>query len=126
MTNLNDMQALVKTIIEAQVIQALNDAPEAIEKLVKAALSQPVDSVGDHKGYNTKMPYLDWLVGDEIRIATRAAVKKVVADSADKIEAEVRKGLNSETIVAAMVKAISNAAGQDWRIDVKFETERSR
>lgn len=126
MTQLNDMQAIVKAIIEAQVVRALNEAPEAIEKLVKAALEQPVDSMGDHKGYGIKMPYLDWLVGDEIRTATRAAVKRVVADSADKIEAEVRKGLNQESIVSAMSKAIASSVEQDWRINVSFASERDR
>lgn len=118
--NINEM---IKGIIEAQVIQALNSAPEAIEKLVKAALSRPVDASGKYDGYGNKMPYLDYMVGEEIRRAATDAVRKVVADSADKIEAEVRKGLNSESIVASMTKSFTQAASENWRINVSFDKE---
>lgn len=118
--NINEM---IKGIIEAQVIQALNSAPEAIEKLVKAALSRPFDASGKYDGYGNKMPYLDYMVGEEIRRAATDAVRKVVADSADKIEAEVRKGLNSESIVASMTKSFTQAASENWRINVSFDKE---
>lgn len=126
MSTLDEMQTMVKTIIEAQIIKSLNEAPEAIEKLVKAALAHPVDSNGDAKGYGTKMPYVDWLVGDEIRAASRIAVRKVIAEHAANIEAAVRAGLSQEDVVKAVAKAVIGAADQEWRINIKFENEKSR
>lgn len=123
-----NIQAMVKTIIEAQIIQALNEAPEAIDKLVKAALSKEVDGVsGKADGYyGNRTPYLDYLIGDEIRSATRSAVAKVIKELAPNIEGEVRKALTAETLVAAVAKSIVATAEQDWKISVKFESEKER
>ena len=101
-------QTLIKGIIETQVIQALNSAPEAIEKLVKAALSKPVTDTGDFKGYR----------------AARSATHKVIQEYAPRIEDEVRKGLSSESIVAALTKAIIGASDEDWRIKVSFAADK--
>lgn len=121
-----DQQSLIKTIIETQVIEALNTQPEAIEKLVKACLSEPVDSVGKRDGYGQKYPYLDWMVGEEIRRAAREAICKVMADYAPRIEAEIRKGLSSDSVVAALTTAFVGAASQQWKIDVRFVVDKDR
>lgn len=122
----DNINELIKSIIETQIIQALNSAPDAIEKLVKAALSRPVDRAGKFDGYGDKMPYLDYMVGEEIRRAAEAAVRKVVAESAGKIEDLVRNGLTSDSVVAAVTKSFVDAAAQEWRINVKFEAEKQR
>ena len=121
-----EIDAMVKGLIEAQIIQALNNAPEAIEKLVKSVLSKPVDSSGKFDGYGDKMPYLDYMVGNEIRTAATNAARKVIQEHAAGIEAEVRKGLSSESVVAAITKSLIGAADQEWRINVSFEGEKRR
>ena len=126
------LESTIKTLLEAQIIQALNSAPEAIEKMVKAALAKPVDANGysegqrDYTSYRGTMPYLDWMVGQEIRNAAQAAAKKVIQEKMPDIEAEVRKGLSSESVVAAITKSLVGAAANDWRINVSFEAEKER
>lgn len=128
----NTIEATIKTLLETQIIQALNSAPDAIEKMVKAALSKPVDSSGNvegtsnYRGYGGTMPYLDWMVGNEIRDAARSAAKKVIQEQMPDIEAEVRRGLSSESIVAAITKSLVGTAEQEWRINVSFEAEKDR
>lgn len=124
MSTLDDMQAMVKTIIETQVIKALNEAPEAIEKLVKAALAQPVDQNGDAKGYGTKMPYLDWLVGEEIRAGARVATRKVITEHAATIESAVRGSLAQDDVAKAITRAVVGAADREWSIRVSFANEK--
>ena len=119
-----NIQDIIKATIETQVVLALNSVPEAIEKLVKAALSKPVDENGKFDGYRNTMPYLDFIVGDEIRRASRDAVQRVVQERATEIENEVRKGLSSEAVVAAVTKSIVGAANDSWRIAVKFESDK--
>ena len=114
------LEVVVKTLIETQVIKALNEAPEAIDKLVKAALAKPVDQHGDSKGFHANTPYLEWLVGEEIRRAARSAVQKVVQEHAATIEAHVRTNLSSEAIASAITQAVLGAAAQDWQINVAF------
>jgi hypothetical protein len=126
------LEVTIKSLLETQIIQALNSAPEAIEKLVKAALSKPVDKQGNEEGsrnyhsYNGTMPYLDWMVGEEIRNAARKAAAKVIQERMPDIDAEVRKGLSSESIVAAVTKSLVGTAEQEWRINVSFEAEKER
>jgi hypothetical protein len=117
---------LVKTTIEAQIVKALNEGPDMVEKLVKAALSKEVDATGKFDGYGNKTPYIDYLVGNEIRFAAQRAVSAVVAEKADVIEAQVRAALSQADVVQSFVKAIVGATSEEWRINVKFESEKGR
>lgn len=121
-----DIQSMVRTIIETEIVKALNTPEDTIEKLVKAALSRPVDRNGKLDGYGSTTPYIDWMIGEEIRRAAEQAVRRVVSESADKIEAQVRAGLSSDSVVDAVVKSLVGAAAQEWRISVKFEAEDQR
>lgn len=125
MDNVSDV---VKAAIQTQIIAAFNQAPELVEKLVKAALAKPVDSIsGSEQGYHgSRVPYIDYLVGDEIRTATRKAVQTVVAEHAATIEACVREGLNAQSVTEAISKAVIGAATQGWGVTVKFEAEKDR
>lgn len=122
-----DISTLVKGLIETQVIKALNEAPEAIDKLVKAALSKPVDvTTGRSDGYGQKAPYLDYLVGEEIRYAARAAASKVIQEKQDVIEGMIRTSLSSDVITSAITKAFLGASDQEWKIGVTFERDKDR
>lgn len=116
-----NVSELVKAIIQTQVIQALNNAPDAVEKLVKSALEKPVDAKGVSGSYGSTMPYLDFIVGEEIRHAAESAVRKIIQDKAHLIEESVRAGLTTDTVVAAVTKSFVDAAKEDWRIKVSFE-----
>lgn len=121
------IDTMIKTLIETQVIQALNSAPEAIEKMVKAAMAEPVDPrTGDQGGYSShRVPYLEYMVGNEIRSAARTAAHKVIQEMMPSIEAEVRKGLSAESVVTAITKSLVGTAEQEWRINVNFEAEKN-
>ena len=118
----------VKAMIQTQIVAAFNDAPDVIEKLVKAALSKSVDSLnGSESGYyGNRVPYIDYLVGDAIRSAARGAVNKIVNDALPLIEAEIRKGLSAEDMVKAMLQAFVGTASQEWKIDVKSRLRNNR
>lgn len=125
-----DVNQLVKTIIETQIVQALNNAPEAIEALIKAAMSEPVDKNGNKEGSrefsfgSTKMPYLDWMVGQQIRNATHNAVVKVINEMLPDIESKVREKLSHDDVAKSFVEAVVKNVGQEWRIRVNFEAGR--
>jgi hypothetical protein len=126
MSEVVDVSATVKAVIQAHVIQAFNSMPETVEKLVKAALERPVEQNGKFASYthNGTMPYLDWLVGEEIRQAASAAVRKVIQESLPQIEAKVREGLSAESVVAAVTNSLIGVAKENWRINVNFEADK--
>lgn len=121
----SDIETIVKTTIQTRIVAALTDTPETISKLVEAALNKPVDpNTGRHDGYASKVPYLDYLVGDLIRDAARAAAFAVLRDSQPQIEAAVRAHLTMDDMAKAITTAVVGAAGEDWKVKISFERER--
>ncbi len=123
-----NIQEMVKAMIQTQIIAALNSAPEVVEKLVKAAISLPVDpqtgSPNSDSWGRAKVPFLDFIVGQEIRNAARDAVAQAIKDRQGMIADIIKEKLQDEAIVGAMAKAFIKAAEEDWRIQVNFDTER--
>lgn len=115
---------MVQAMIMTEVVKSLNNAPDAVEKLVQAALTKPVGTDGKFDGYGTKMPYLDYLVGQEIRMATQGAVRAVIQERIPLIQEMIRKGLAAESLVDAVTKAVVGSASQEWRIDVSFKADK--
>ena len=121
-----NIDVMVRTLIQTQVVQALNSAPDAVEAMVKAALLKPVDAdTGRADGYGRKVSYLEWMTGDMIRIAAGEAVRKVLVERAVDIEAAVREALSQQTIVDGLTKLIVGTVEESWRIDVRFERDKS-
>jgi hypothetical protein len=123
-----DVKSIIETTLKTEIVKALNAAPEAIEALVKAALEQPVYSDGAiSKQYGfgeQKMPYLDWLVGDQIRMAARRAVQEVVEENKGKIHEAVKRRMSADDLADAFAKHLIAAADQEWKIDIKFAAEK--
>jgi hypothetical protein len=125
--SIESINETVKNLIQIEVVKGLNSAPEALEKLVKAALSSPVDPHnGSTTGYGNRVPYLDYLVGSEIRDAARRALQQVMKERAEEVEAIVRSALTGEDIVRSFAKAVTGAVEQEWRIEVKFAADKDR
>lgn len=124
-----DVKAVIETTLKAEIVKALNAAPDAIEKLVTAAISA---EVGDRSGnmkpeyYEKKVPYLDFLIGEEVRRAAESAVKEVFASRAEEIKAAVKKRFSADDIVDGFARHLIEVGNQDWRIDVKFKSDKDR
>lgn len=95
---------IIETHIKARIVAALEqDAGAFIEKLVAAALSKPVNEYGFEPKYSeTKMPYIDWLVGSEIRAAAQHALQRMMIDRREEIEAAVVKAMPAHKIAQAI------------------------
>jgi hypothetical protein len=92
-------------------------------------MEKPVDpDTGRRDGYGyNKVPYLEWLVGNELRNAAATVVRDVVKEQAlPAIEAQVRAKLSSAEITQSFVGAISAALKDEWRINVHFDREKDR
>lgn len=126
MANETDIELMVKTTIQTQIVKAFNDAPDTIDKLVKAALSQPVDEHGRLKSdsWGVKQPYLDWLVGQTIRDAATVAVREVMQERHDSIQEIVRAKLSDNVLVDAMTKTLLGALANEYRVTIKFAEDK--
>jgi hypothetical protein len=122
-----DVKDIVKTLLEVQILRALKESPETIDLMIKAALSKPVDRItGKLEGYSSdRIPYLEYMVGEEIRHAAKTAVHKLIGEEYTPIiEQKIRDGLQADAIVDAMTKSFVAASHQDWRITVNFDSGR--
>lgn len=123
----DEIGLLVSASIQARIIQAFHEAPEAIDKLVEAALGQEVNEHGhkpDSWSHN-KMPYLEWLVGNTIRNIARAAVIGAVEERKADIETAVRKAVQSEDMVAALMTNILGTLGEEYKMNITFADEKA-
>lgn len=126
---MDNIKAIIETTLKAEIVKALNNAPDAIEKLVTAAISQQVDKhsgSADRGYYGDKVSYLDFLIGDEIRSAARDAVKEVFAAQKELVKAKIKERFSADDIVTSFATALVNASQQDWNIKVSFEGEKQR
>lgn len=123
---MDNIKDIVETTLKAEIVKALNAAPEAIEKLVKAALYYEVNERGGEPSYHSqkRMPYLDYLVGDEIRMAARLAVQQVIEENKSLIHDAVKKCMSADDMVDSFAKHIIKSADEEWRININFEAEK--
>ena len=122
------LETLMTTFLQTRIVEVLNSTPDAIELMVKAALTK---SVGKDTGSltptygETKIPYLEWLVGDQIRRLAEKVVFRVVNENAELVEQKVREALTHTDVVNAIVKSFVNTSQETWRINVNFEAEKT-
>ena len=120
---MDNIKAIIETTLKAEIVKALNAAPDAIEKLITSAITA---EVGDRSGsirpdyHERKVPYLDYLIGDEIRRAARDAVHEVIAAQADAIKASIKSRFTVDDVVDGFAKYLIAQASHDWRVEVKF------
>lgn len=121
-----EIKSLVEQSMQVMIVRAFKEAPEAIDALVTAALSQEVDEFGGKPDYHSrkKMPYLEFLVGNTIRQVARAAVVEAVQSRESDIKEAVQKAVSADKIVDGCVETILGALKQDYRISVQFADEK--
>src|SRR5688500_4542443 len=113
---MNDIETLLKTTIQIKVVEAFNSAPQMVEKLVEAALSQEVNHHGGKpNGYGEKgMPFMDFLVGNEIRNAMKACVSEYVETHKEEIRARVAQAIESSDFAQPLANSITEILSQRY------------
>ncbi|MCP5007865.1 MAG: hypothetical protein GY941_28605 [Planctomycetes bacterium] len=116
----DDIEALLKASIQTKVIEALNSTPDMIEKLVEAAFHKPVNEHGEKPdrggwGNETKMPYLEWLIGNEIRNAACSIVREYVADHQETIRKKIHEAIEGGDFASPIIKFFDKSMQDDFR-----------
>lgn len=127
---MNDIEAILKATIQTKVIEAFNQTPDMIEKLVQGALSKDVNENGQPPSssrYNEEtMPYMDWLVGNEIRMAVHEVVRDHVATNKVQIREKVENAIGMSDFARPLGETIAKVLSEDWRwsVDLKIEEDK--
>ncbi len=121
-----DMKEMVLTTIKTQIIAAFNDSPEVVEKLVDAALRKEVNEYG-HKpnGYrDERMPYLDYLVGEQIRNACHDIIKEYVNDYKPALRVQIETAIKEANFSSTLTDLLSGAIINDWQWQFELNAKR--
>jgi len=120
------IEALLKTTIQAKVIEAFNTTPEMVEKLIAAAFNKPVSENTGHPKtsheYGVKeVSYLDWLVGHELRNAAREAVREYMVEHNAAVKAKVVAAIQAGEFGSKIGERVAEMMEQDWRWSFSIE-----
>ena len=121
-----DIETIVKAGIQQEILKALQDSPEYIESLIKSALNQEVNKYGDKPSYGEdKIPYLEYVVGAQLRSFAGKAVSTWLKENEDAIRAAIIERVSQSDIGESFADAVVGTIGNEWRINVSFERERT-
>ena len=124
---MSDIAELIRASIQVKVVEAFNSTPELVEKLIAAALSKEVNpNTGQVPGYHDKkVPYMEWLVGEEIRQAVRKCLHEYVEQHTeviqDKVAAAIRGADFSETLAKTLGAVLTEA--WRWNVDLRIQKD---
>jgi hypothetical protein len=119
----HDIEKLLKTTIQTKIIEAFNDTPEMIEKMIQAAFEKPVDEYG-HKPerFGAKgIPWIEWLVGEEIRRATKEAVREYLQEHGQTVKNKVRQSIATADFATPLADTVSKIISEDHRWHINLE-----
>ncbi len=115
----DDIEALLKASIQTKVIEALNSTPDMIEKLVEAAFHKPVNEQGlKPSGFgrdSKEMPYMEWLIGNEIRNAARSIVREYVANHQETIRKKIHEAIEGGDFASPIIKFFDKSMQDEFR-----------
>lgn len=123
-------QDLIKPIIEqkiqAALVEAMGSYPQMLEQIVKAFLTQKVDSSGKESGYSSDKPRMYHLVNTVLTNACKDAIINFMATKQSCMQAEFEKFFNSKKgqsqLIAAMQDGFLKSLNDKWRLHIEFKT----
>lgn len=112
-----DIEAILRSTIQTKVIEAFNTTPDLVEKMVRAAFEKEVDQYGmrPERYGSEKMPWLEWLVGEEIRKAASEAIKSYVSQHQDEIRAKVSSAITNGDFGNKIGERIAEIMAEEYR-----------
>ena len=119
----NDLNTVISTAVQARIeteVAAALSGSELMSQYVQAALHQPIE-VQDRNYRKRNTTYLRETIDEAMREATKAAVKRVIVEEQDKIEAEVARELrkNVKGIANQLATNMADAAGTAYGMKIE-------
>lgn len=127
-------QDVIEPIIKAEITKAIVEAMGPKQALLQTAianlLNMSVDSDGKPSSYGHSRPWIDWMVGKQIRDAAEQAIKSHIADHGEQIKKQLAAEMAKKNsplvrqLVEGMVGAMTHPDALRWRIKVEFDEKR--
>ena len=124
---------IINPIIQAHVNEALLRALDGPDKIVTAAILQCLNISVDDQGKPTTyrgVPWIEWVIGESVRNAAKAAIVEQLAKHGDKLKATLARQMSMKNspmvkqLVEGMVGAMTTPDTLKWRINVSYDKPR--
>lgn len=120
------VEPIIREQIATAVLAQLGNPADLIRRMVTQTLTLKVNSNGtvSNSSYENKHDLIEVLAGNAIRAAAKAAVEKIVQESAPQIEAEIAAQIKRapKRTAAAIMAGFMGLAGQpnNYRLQANF------
>lgn len=114
---------IIRSIMEVKILEALNSAPELIEKLALAAIHEEVNERGETNRYDSKIPYLTYLMKEEVRHAAKDALRQILKEKLPELKEMIKKNISLDSISEVICKNILKCSEERYGISVYFKAE---
>jgi hypothetical protein len=123
------IEPIIQAHINKAVVEALNGPHEIVSKSILGIINMPVDASGKPSSYTSDRdrPWIDWVIGDCIRIAARAAIESHIASHQEQMKKILIKELGAKNsklarqLAEGMLGAVSDPEFLKYRISVTFD-----
>lgn len=123
---------VIEPIIQAEIMRAVMEAmgpkQAVLQNAVASILTMLVDSDGKPSSYNGR-PWIDWVVGQGVRDAAKAAIVEHIAAHGETIKKQLAAELSKKNsplvqqLINGMVGAITDPEALRWRLNVSYDQE---
>lgn len=119
------IEPIIQAEITKSIIEAMGPKQAVMQQAIAAILNLSVDSDGKPSSYNGR-PWIDWIIGKEIRAAAQAAIVEHLATHADVIKKQLSTELAKKNsplvrqLVEGMVGAMTHPDALRWRLNVTY------
>jgi hypothetical protein len=121
---------IINPIIQASVNEAVLRALDGPQNLVTGAilgmLNTKVDESGRPCNYSGSKPWIDWVIGDCVKQAARAAIEQHLESHKDELRAQLAAQLQKKNsplvkqLVEGMVNAVTSERVLKYGISVSY------
>lgn len=122
---------VIEPIIQAEITRAIVDAmgpkQDVMQRAIASVLNMKVDSDGKPTTYGNSAPWIDWVIGKEIRSAAQAAIQSHLAEHGETIKKQLAAELQKKNsplvrqLIEGMVGAMTHPEALRWRLNVTFD-----
>lgn len=124
---------IIEPIIQAEItkaiIEAMGPKQAVMQHAIASILNLSVDSEGRPTTYQGK-PWIDWIIGKEIRAAATTAIVEHLAMHGETIKRQLAVELAKKNspmvkqLIEGMVGAMTHPDALRWRLNVTFDEKK--
>lgn len=124
------IEPIIKAEITRAIVEAMGPKQAVMQHAISTILNMKVDSEGKPSSYGNALPWIDWVIGAEIKAAATTAIKEHLATHGAAIKAQLVAEMAKKNspmvkqLVEGMVGAMTHPDALRWRLNVTFDEKR--